>query len=1052
MKQRIVVLVFIFLCSPLISLAQAPTAVVNGQVRDTSGAALPHASVEVINDLTNVRYATETNDEGVYSVPNLPPGSYHIRVSKTGFKVIVHPNIILNVQDAKAIGFTLPVGPISDTVTVEGGAPLIDTESAAVSTVVDRQFAENLPMNGRSFQTLIQLTPGVVLTASNYADGGQFSVNGQRAASNYWTVDGVSANIGVSGVNIPGNGFGGALPGFSAQGGTNGLVSVDALQEFRIQTSTFAPEFGRTPGGQISIVTRSGTNQLHGTLFEYFRNDALDANDWFADKAALPKPQERQNDFGGTVGGPLLKNKFFFFFSYEGLRLRLPQVTLSQVPDIAARQSAVPALQPYLNAFPLPTPNRPDNLGTGIAEFDGSYSNSSTLSAYSLRLDHKIKDKLLLFGRYNYAPSNLVERGLFNSSLSSLFPVRIKTQTGTAGVTWTVSPLVANDLRFNYSKTNGDSSAHLDNFDGAIPLTSVPFPPPFTAANGQFLFFISRLGNGLREGKTTQNVQKQVNIVDSLSFLRGSHNVKVGIDFRRLSPIYGPQHYTQQVFFRTVSAAGSGTLNSSSIYSSTSASFILNNLSTFAQDSWRIVPRLTATYGLRWDVDFAPSTSNGPNIPAVTGYTLTDLSQLALAPPGTPPFKTTYGNLAPRLGIAYQLRGSQRSQTVLRGGFGLFYDLATSEVGNALAFFLYPFGANRFQLGGTFPLSSSAAAPPAITAADLSGGINAFDPNLKLPYTLQWNVAIEQALGEEQAISVSYVGADGRRLLQTADVFGPNATIGSAQLVTNTGISSYNALQVQFQRRLSRALQTLASYSWSHSIDTGSAGSLGSLSNLLVPGITAGNRGPSDFDVRHAFSAAITYAVPLVRINPATNAILTGWSVQSVIQARSASPVDIFDLNFFTFNNGALADVRPDLVPGQSLYLFGLQYPGGKAFNPAAFTDPPSDPNTGNPLRQGTTPRNFLRGFGAAQWDFAVHRDFPIHESLRLQFRAELFNVLNHPNFGPPVGDISNPQFGLSTQMLGPSFNNENLGGGAFSPLYQIGGPRSVQLALKLQF
>ena len=257
-------------------------------------------------------------------------------------------------------------------VTVEGGAPLIDTQDATVSTVVDRQFAENLPLNGRSFQSLIQLTPGVVLTPSNSYDDGQFSVNGQRGTSNYWTVDGVSANfgVGVSSVGTAGNSLGGSIGSFSVQGGTNSLVSVDAMQEFRIQTSTYAPEFGRTPGAQISIVTRSGTNQFHGTAFDYFRNTVLDANDWFADKAGLAKAQEQQNDFGGTFSGPIVNGKTFFFFSYEGLRLKLPQTALTTVPDLAARQAAIPALQPYLNAFPLP--NGTDNPATGIAQFNAS--------------------------------------------------------------------------------------------------------------------------------------------------------------------------------------------------------------------------------------------------------------------------------------------------------------------------------------------------------------------------------------------------------------------------------------------------------------------------------------------------------------------------------------------------------------------------------------------------------------------------------------------------------------------------------------------------------
>src|SRR6202041_1052703 len=287
--------------------------------------------------------------------------------SKIGFKTLIKPDIVLTVQDLLAINFTLPLGAASETITVEGGAPLMNTESGSVSTVVDRQFAENLPMNGRSFQTLIQLTPGVVLTPNNEGAEGQFSVNGQRAASNYWMVDGVSANIGTGANFNAGNGVGGALGSFSVLGGTNSLVSIDAMQEFRIQTSSYAPEFGRTPGGQISIVTRSGSNDFHGTLFDYFRNNALDAKDWFTNFNGLPKPEERQNDFGGVLGGPVRKNKTFFFFSYEGLRLRQPSAQETSVPDAASRLQAPASMQPFLNAFPMP--NGPE-LGSGLAQFN----------------------------------------------------------------------------------------------------------------------------------------------------------------------------------------------------------------------------------------------------------------------------------------------------------------------------------------------------------------------------------------------------------------------------------------------------------------------------------------------------------------------------------------------------------------------------------------------------------------------------------------------------------------------------------------------------------
>lgn len=300
---------------------------------------------------------------------------------------------------------------------------------------------------------------------------------------------------------------------------------------------------------------------------------------------------------------------------------------------------------------------------------------------------------------------------------------------------------------------------------------------------------------------------------------------------------------------------------------------------------------------------------------------------------------------------------------------------------------------------------------------------------------------------------MSYVGAQGRRLLFTANVSSAGPNFARAQFVSNGGTSDYNALQIQFQRRLSAGLQALASYTWAHSIDTGSAGSTAVLSNAFVPASAAGsNRASSDFDVRHAFTAGVTYDLPFPKSKPIARVLLGGWSVENMVLVRSSLPVDLSDVTFSQFNDGFLANIRPDLVPGQPLYLTGPEYPGGKAFNPAAFADPPVDPDTGNPARQGTAPRNLLRGFAAAQWDLGVHRDFLLREPIHLQFRAELFNVLNHPNFGPPSGAFGAGGFGLSSQMLGASLDSGNLGGGSLSSLYQIGGPRSVQLALKLSF
>jgi hypothetical protein len=1052
------------------ALAQLETATVSGQVVDPSGLSVAGAHVKLVDIDRDTSTSAATNNSGLYTFASVRPGRYRMEVDAAGFRIVNVTGLTLNVQDHIEQNFRLQIGSVAESVTVEASAQQVNTTDATVSTVVDRNFAENLPMNGRSFQSLIQLTPGVVLTANNGLDTGQFSVNGQRANSNYWTVDGVSANIGINAGATAGSGMAGTLGSTSVFGGTNSLVSVDALQEFRIQTSTYAPEFGRQPGAQISIVTRSGTNQFHSTAFDYFRNDVLDANDWFngfTNNPPLPKAEERQNDFGGTFSGPIVKDKTFFFFSYEGLRLRLPQTTFTYVPDTNpvdpySRQFAAPALLPYMNAFPLPNGSEvldPNGNHQGIAQFNGSYSDPGTLNAYSLRVDQKINDRLNLFGRYDYSPSELSQRGSF-TSLSTVSLTKTTTQTGTLGVAWAISTVAANDFRFNYSSTDASNSSRLDSFGGAVPLKTLPFPSPFTAQNGGFVFQVIALGNNgsLAAGANAHNQQRQLNILDSISLQKGSHGLKFGMDYRRLSPRLDPSAYAQGNTFNDIPSAETGITVGSSISASLPATLLFRNLGVFAQDTWRIVPRLNLTYGLRWDVDFVPSSISGPDFNAVTGFNLSNLSNLVLAPSGTPPYRTRWDNLAPRVGLAYEASESRRWQTVLRGGVGVFYDLASSEAGNSANTINYPFGSTTVTFAN-FPLPPAAAAPTPIAPPNASnfGTLYIVDPNLKSPYTLQWNVAVEQALGTQQIVSVSYIGAAGKRLIQTAFVSAPNPNLSSAQLEANAGTSDYNALQLQFQRRLSHGLQALASYSWSHSIDTASAGSIGSGSNALSALNSNVNRGPSDFDVRNAFSTGLTYDVPAPNGNAFAHAVLRGWATENIIQARSAPPVNVYYDAFYQLSNGFFTFGRPDTVAGQPFYLYGLQYPGGKAFNPAAFTAPPLDPVTGFPVSQGTLPRNALRGFGATQWDFAVHREFPIHESLKLQFRAEMFNVLNHPNFGPPVGDLGspsaiNPQFGQSTQMLGRSLAGGFLGAGAFDPLYQLGGPRSVQFGLKLLF
>ena len=602
-----VMLIVTFQSSLTTVYAQGGTATLSGTVTDQNDAVVPGVNVAVISITQGFTRAAITNREGIYVVPLLPPGSYTVKAEREGFATAEVPDVVLNVNDQKTLNIPLTVGAVSQSVHVDG-ASLID-ESPAVATTVDRQFVENLPLNGRSFQRLIALTPGVVVTKSTVAEQGQFSVNGQRADANYFTVDGVSGNIGISAGSLNQSG-GAALPGLSAAGGTNSLVSVDALQEFKIQTSTFAPEFGRTPGAQVQIVTRPGTNEFRGKLFEYFRNDALDANDWFNNSLRRPKTALRQNDFGLVLSGPILlprfgeggrqpgyngRNRTLFFFSYEGLRLRVPQpVVQSIVPSIATRQAAVPQMRPILNAYPIPNGQV---FANGFAQFNASFSDPSTMDATSIRVDHTVSERLTVFGRYNYSPSGTTQRGIGNQSLNVLNSSRFKIQTLTFGVTQIITPAINHEIRANYSRSDGASRIELDDFGGAVrPPDSILFPVGVSPANGSFRLDIPSTARSLFVGKSADNAQRQFNLVDNLSVISGNHQLKFGVDYRLLSPIFSGSSFSQSLTFPTAARLISG-LASATVGTTDTTALLLHNLSIYGQDTWKVRPRLTLPTG-----------------------------------------------------------------------------------------------------------------------------------------------------------------------------------------------------------------------------------------------------------------------------------------------------------------------------------------------------------------------------------------------------------------------------------------------------------------------
>lgn len=1025
-----VVLLLTAHCSLLTASAQSVSATLSGTVEDQNGAVVPSATVTAENKATGLKRQATTNGEGQFTIPLLPPSIYTVTAQAQGFSPVQISNVVLNVGDQKSLQIPLRTGNISEMVQVSGDAPLIN-ESPAVGTVVDRQFVSNIPLNARSLQPLITLVPGVVLAPGQR---GQLSVNGQRANANYFTIDGVSANIGMNtSTGGTGEDYAGTQQGVTTFGGTNNLISIDALQEFRIQTSTFAAEYGRTPGGQISLLSRSGTNQFRGAIFEYFRNDVLDANDWFSNRAGLKRAALRQNQCGGVLGGPIKKNRTFFFFSYEDLRLLQPQTLTNTVPALRLRQNAPAAVKMILNSFPVPTGSEilaANGTPTGQAPFTGVYSAPINSRATSLRLDHIFGPRLVVFGRYNQAHSKTLQRSSFN--LADVSRTENDTRTLTLGATVSLTSQLQNDLRVNYSRTLTPNATELDNFGGAVPFSVSDVVTSSAAITSPGAFVQVDLFGTVMSAVATQdffsnNLQRQFNLANNISYVKGAHQLKFGIDYRRLAPQAEPRNYALSVRFNDANAILNGTISSGSVIAASETNPVFTNFSAYGQDIWKVNPRLSLTFGLRWEVNPAPKDADGRQPYVVNGVENLPTATLSL---GGPLWKTQSNNFAPRFGIAYQLSRRSGWERMVRGGIGVFFDMGTGQGANA--FTASPFSVTKALTSSPYPLTTAQVAPPPLQPP-VATTVYAFDPDLRLPRTYQWNLTLEQGLGSSQSLTASYVGAIGRRLLERRAHVRPIPTITSLNtlfIITSDGTSDYHAMQIQFQRRLARGLQARVSYTWSHAIDDVSAES--DLDFQIL-------RGDSNFDIRHNFSSALTYNIPKPR-GRFVEMVFSNWAVDTIIRAQTAYPFTP-QAGTLTLPDGRQAFRRPNLVPGMPLYLVDRNAPGGIRVNPAAFQIP-SVAGT-----QGNVGRNILRGFPSHQVDLALRRSFPLKEQVKLVFRAEAFNLFNHPNFGLPTRSLTSALFGQTTTMLNRAF-----GTGSLSPLYQVGGARSMQFAIRVEF
>lgn len=1014
------------------------SAAVNGIVQDTTDARIPNASVKLINTDTGTESNSTTNKDGSFTVPSVLPGHYRLQIERDGFDTTQLTGITLNVGDNKQVIIRMKVGSSQQTVNVDGSGPQLNTTDASVSTVIDRKFVENIPLNGRSFQDLISMTPGVVTqTPQNNNQGagfnGEFSVNGQRAESNYYIVDGVSGNTSPgSGNGYSGSATGGTIGSSTALGTTQSLLSVDALQEFRVESSTYSAEFGRSPGGQFSMVSRSGTNGFHGSAFDYLRNNFFDANDWFNDLYGKPATALRQNDFGGTLGGPVWlpklyngKDRTFFFASYEALRLTLPTAAnIQYVPDTFMRQQAVPSMQGILNAFPIQNGiDYGTSANPSLAQFIEPYSSPSDVNSTSIRADHSPSPKLVLFFRYGNTSSSTSSRpSILREQVSS------DIQTYTLGATSQLSSKLSNAFRLGYDRSNALQTSTSDGFGGAVPinLPQALGMGAFSRPNPTVFLYFPAIGYAELQGGPTENIARQWNLVDSFSFSVGDHQLKGGLDYRHIKSPLRPYDAAAFTEFLSAKSIINGSPDFALAENAFSSTPVFNETALFIQDEWRVHPRFSLSLGLRWEVNPPPTEQHGDNAYTLLG-SISNPSSLSLAPQGTPLYRTTWMNFAPRLGGAWVAHSAEAHETVIRAGGGVFFDTANEVAAGGYSAF--GFSTSRVIPGVVLPFTPSELTVPfSVTPPYTSASIYAFPSHLQLPYTLEWNTSIQQAFGKTQALTISYVAANGRRQLekQFVSLTQFNPEFGYVNYFPSGVTSNYQALQLQFQRSVVQGIHALASYTWSHSIDFGSTSS-------AYPA----TRGNSDFDVRNNFQGGLSWDLPAASENKMIRLVLDNWGVDSRLNVRSSFPITLQG-NLITNSLGMEYYSGLNVVPGQPPYVYGSQYPGGRAVNKAAF----SVPATGS---AGDAPRNFVRGFGATQLNLAARRQFPLRDALAIQFRAEAFNILNHPNFGYVDPSYTDATFGKATEML-----NESLG--TMASQYQQGGPRSMQFSLRLSF
>jgi len=987
--------------------AQYDTGSINGIVRDKSGAVISGADVKVTNTKTGRILEVQTGNSGEYNVPGLPEGTYTVEVSRAGFATAVVSDVVLHAGETRAADAELRVGAATESVSVQANTLTVNTETSGSGGTIDGNEVANLPLNGRDFTQLIALVPGSVTSAPA----------AQQSLGGYETfLAGVNVLLdGADATRIDSNAVSTQL---GRQESRISRASVDSIAEFDVMSGVYSAEYGRSSGDVVNVITKSGTNNFHGDLFEFFRNDVFDAENYFQTQ----KTPLRLNQFGGNIGGPLVHDKLFFFVNYEGVRqiVDAPSGPVA-VMTAATRAGAVAAMVPVVNTLPLPDPalgpvffNNPTPGGPPIERddlgyFEGNLRNTLREDTGSAKVDYVASTKDSFSFRFNVSDSfTSTQYGVAADQISPS-PGRNYLLKGTYNRI--IRSNLLNEFGVAYNRPWTDSLGggggfpffQCSAFWGCGPTNT------FVTAPGPALF-------------SEHRPQHSLQFLDTLSWTKGRHAIRAGLDIRHA--------VTQDALFPQNFIAYDGEAdflaNQGEQFSTLGHNLVgvqNTDYSFFIQDDYRITPRLTLNLGLRYDyfsVLHGGLLQNFNVFNAINDPTSSTANFGAL---GSGLYNSDRNNFGPRFGFAWDPFGT--GKTVFRGGFGVFYSpaltgAALSLAGNyqqgynvnfiSIAFGLVsctpPFGTSYFI---SYPLPD----PLPVCTPTPPPNVSGLDSNMRDTYTLHWSYGVQQEVARNTIMGIAYVGNRGVKLPAGAAYAGEelnlspfgstvNANFGNIRRLGNFVNSNYDSLQATLRRHLGHGVNLDASYTWSHETDDGINILLGAYQNSNDP---KADYASGDIDVRHNFTLGAVWDVPTFSSAPPL--LGKGWQMTSFISARSGLPVNIALSAPFL----GIDQLRPNLVPGQTIKPSNYSVPYNQ-FNAAAFVAPAFG-------EYGNLGRNAGRGPGFTQVDVGLSKTFQLNERWKTQFGGQAFNLLNHPNFDTPDGYLNDNTFGQSTSTVG---------------------------------